>query len=66
MLQAVVFGAVVTALFALVPGIVWFSTRSRREAVESAKGLGWVWLFLFAIPTAIGLIVAAFSQLLQG
>lgn len=65
MLQGLVFGVVVTALFALVPGIVWFSTGSRREAVESAKGLGWVWLILFVIPTVLGLVAAGFSLLLR-
>lgn len=64
MLQGLIFVVVATALFALVPGIVWLSTGSRREAVESAKGLGWVWLILFVIPTVLGLIAAGFSRLL--
>ena len=64
-LRALITVAVLAGFFLLVPGLVWLSTGSRREAIESAKGYGWVVLILFIIPGALGCVVAGISLLLR-
>lgn len=64
MLKILEFVAALLGFFLLVPGIVWISTGSRRQAVEAAKGYGWVVLILFVIPGALGCVVAGVSLLL--
>lgn len=56
--------AVLAGFFLLVPGIAWLSTGSWRQALDAAKGYGWVCLILFVIPAALGGIVAGFILLL--
>lgn len=63
MAQAFKLVAVLAGFFLLVPGFIWLTSGSRREAVESAKGYGWVVLILFVIPGALGGIVAGISLL---
>lgn len=63
--QALIGCAVLVALFLLVPGIVWLSTGSRRQAMEAARGYGVVCLILFVIPSALGCLVAGISLLIQ-
>lgn len=63
-LRALILVVSLAGFFLLVPGIVWLSTGSRRQAMEAARGYGWVVLILFVIPGAIGGVIAAFSLLL--
>lgn len=58
MLKSLELIAALVGFFLLVPGIVWLSTGSRSQAVEAAKGYGWVVLILFGVPAALGGIVA--------
>lgn len=64
MLQGLITVAVLAGFFLLVPGIVWISTGSRGQAMEAAKGYGWVCLILFVIPGLLGCLVAGVSLLL--